>query len=99
MSIEEYIPPPAPLVEIYTKENCSYCVRAINLLQSKNVPFTIIDLQACPEKISEMLERSANRRSVPQIFIKNQHIGGCDDLYQMNAQGLLDPFSTDLQGV
>jgi len=93
MSIE-YIPPPAPLVEIYTKDHCPYCIRAIDLLQSKNVPFIVIDLQAHPEKISEMLGRASNRRSVPQIFINNQHIGGCDDLYKMNAQGLLDRLFT-----
>ncbi len=90
----EYIPPQAPLIEVYTKEHCPYCVHAIELLESKNVPFIVIDLQMHPERIPEMLERSSNRRTVPQIFINNKHIGGCDDLYKMNAQGLLDPFFT-----
>jgi glutaredoxin 3 len=90
----QYIPPSNILVEIYTKDHCPYCVRAIDLIESKNVPFLIVDLEKQPERIAEMLERSNNKRTVPQIFIKNKHIGGCDDLYQMNAQGQLDSLLT-----
>lgn len=90
MSFDASIPPSAPIIEIYVKDHCPYCDRAIDLLQSKHLPFIVIDLQDHPERIPEMIQRSSNRRSVPQIFINNQHIGGCDDLYSMNAQGLLD---------
>lgn len=92
----QYMPPPNMLVEIYTKDHCPYCVRALDLIESKNIPYVIIDLQKQPERIAEMLERSANKRSVPQIFINDQHIGGCDDLYRMNAQGQLDAFTTPI---
>ena len=64
---------------IYTKKVCPYCVRAKDLFDRKGWAYTEIDLDKEPGKIKEMLELS-KRRTVPQIFIKGQHIGGCDDL-------------------
>lgn len=77
-------------VEIYTTLLCGYCYRAKKLLEQKGAAFTEIDLMAEPGRRSEMLQR-AGRTSVPQIFIDGRHIGGCDDLYALEARGGLDP--------
>ena len=79
----------APAVVIYTTGWCSYCARAKKLLQSKGVSFTEIDVESAPEKRAEMQERSG-RRSVPQIFIGDSHVGGCDDLHALESEGKLD---------
>ncbi len=76
-------------IEIYTKEMCSYCIRAKNLLKLKNVDFEEINLDTQPEKAAEMISR-AQKRTVPQIFIDNIHIGGCDDLYELESNGKLN---------
>ncbi|MEO1192713.1 MAG: glutaredoxin 3 [Pseudomonadota bacterium] len=78
-------------VEIYTSLLCGYCHRAKALLTKKGVEFVEYDLMAQPGKRAEMLERSAGRTSVPQIFIDEQHIGGSDDLYDLERRGGLDP--------
>lgn len=77
-------------VEMYSKDYCPYCVRAQELLERKGIKIEIIDLQQHPDQIKTMLERSGGARTVPQIFINNQHIGGCDDLYDLDAQNQLD---------
>ncbi len=77
-------------VTIYLTSWCPYCVRAQRLLRSKGVDFTAVDIEAEPEKRAEMRQRSG-RTSVPQIFIGDQHIGGCDDLHALEADGQLDP--------
>ncbi len=77
-------------VEIYTTLLCGYCYRAKKLLEQKGVAFTEIDLMAEPGRRTEMMQR-AGRTSVPQIFIDGRHIGGCDDLYALEARGGLDP--------
>ncbi|MCW8409705.1 glutaredoxin 3 [Legionella sp. PATHC035] len=76
-------------VIIYSTAYCPYCVRAKELLQQKQVSFTEIRVDVQPELRDEMITKSG-RRTVPQIFINGQHVGGCDDLYALDAQGKLD---------
>lgn len=76
-------------VIMYTKGICPYCTRAKTLLQSKNQTFTEISLDEHPELIDEMVAKS-QRRSVPQIFINGQAVGGFDDINALNQQGKLD---------
>jgi len=77
-------------VEIYTGMMCCYCVAAKRLLKKKGVEFTEIDVTWKPGKRAEMMERAKGRHSVPQIFIDNELVGGCDDLYALDAAGKLD---------
>lgn len=79
-----------PDILLYTTGWCPYCERARGLLRNKGAAFREIDIEAQPEKRSEMQARSG-RRTVPQIFIGAQHIGGCDDLHELDARGGLDP--------
>jgi len=78
-------------VEIYTKDYCPYCTKAKMLLEQLNVDFVEIDLSKNPEKYEELGTRRPNARTVPQIFINNQGIGGCDDLYALFDSGALTP--------
>jgi len=80
----------APKIEIYTKALCPYCVRAKQLFTRKNIAFLDIPAAMDREKLAEMQSRSGGRRTFPQIFIDGQHIGGCDDLYALDAAGGLD---------
>ncbi len=80
-----------PQVEIYTSPYCGYCSRAKALLSRKAVGFEEIDVSGDGARRAEMLERSGGRRTVPQIFINGTHVGGCDDLYALDAAGRLDP--------
>ncbi|MAT91528.1 MAG: glutaredoxin 3 [Halioglobus sp.] len=77
-------------VTLYTTRFCPYCIRAKRLLDSKGVAYTEIPVDAEPEKRQEMMQRSG-RRTVPQIWVGERHIGGCDELYQLERQGDLDP--------
>jgi len=79
----------APAVIIYTTGWCPYCQRARKLLEKKGVSFTEIDVESAPEKRAEMQARSG-RRTVPQIFIGDSHVGGCDDLHDLEDEGKLD---------
>ena len=79
---------PAP-VTMYTTSWCPYCSRARALLARKGVSFEDIDVEAAPDKRAEMQTRSG-RRSVPQIFIGDHHVGGCDDLHALEQAGKLD---------
>jgi glutaredoxin 3 len=79
-----------PEVLIYTTSWCPYCARARRLLEDKGVSFTEIDVGAQPAARAEMVERSGGRETVPQIFIGSRHVGGCDDLYALEAAGRLD---------
>lgn len=79
-----------PIVEIYTKTFCSYCWRAKMLLESKGVAFKEISVDFGGELRQQMLERSNGRTTVPQIFIGENHIGGCDDLVALDNAGKLD---------
>ncbi|MDP1590964.1 MAG: glutaredoxin 3 [Prosthecobacter sp.] len=80
-----------PQIEIYTSPYCGYCSRAKSLLNKKGVGFEEIDVTHHEGKRSEMMQRAAGRRTVPQIFIDGTHVGGCDDLYALDAAGSLDP--------
>lgn len=77
-------------VEIYTWKTCPYCIRAKWLLRWKGVSFTEYKIDGNAEARAAMATRANGRRSVPQIFINDHHIGGCDDLYQLDAAGELD---------
>lgn len=77
-------------VTVYSGPSCPYCVRAKQLLQRKGVAFTDIDVKADAAKRDEMLKRANGRQTIPQIFINDRHIGGCDDLYALDAKGELD---------
>jgi glutaredoxin 3 len=79
----------APAVVMYTTGWCPYCARARRLLQTKGVGFEEIDVESQPEKRAEMQARSG-RRTVPQIFIGDQHVGGSDDLHALEDAGKLD---------
>lgn len=78
-------------VEIYTWLPCPFCIRAKLLLWWKGVNYTEYKIDGDEEARNRMAERANGRRTVPQIFINNQHIGGCDDLYGLDKQGQLDP--------
>ena len=80
-----------PRVEIYTKFLCPYCARAKKLLDSKGVAYEEIDISMGGEKRNEMLQRANGRHTVPQIFIGDRHVGGSDDLAELERNGQLDP--------
>ncbi|HEX5276927.1 MAG TPA: glutaredoxin 3 [Fluviicoccus sp.] len=77
-------------VVIYTTKICPYCVRAKMLLQKKGAAFEEIDVSNDHEQRMKLVEIT-RQRTVPQIFINDRHIGGCDDLYALERQGALDP--------
>lgn len=77
-------------VTIYTKPFCPYCVRAVSLLEKKGVAFTEIEAAFDPAKRQEMMQRSNGRATFPQIFIGDEHIGGCDDILALERDGKLD---------
>jgi glutaredoxin 3 len=78
-------------VTIYTTPSCGYCARAKSLLKRKNVAFTEIDVSGDHAKRDAMTRRSNGRTSVPQIFIGEIHVGGCDDIHALEQAGKLDP--------
>ena len=77
-------------VEIYTKAYCPYCWRAKELLESKGVEYREIAVDYGGEAREQMIERANGRTTVPQVFIREQHIGGCDDLVALEREGRLD---------
>ncbi|SMC56130.1 glutaredoxin 3 [Primorskyibacter flagellatus] len=78
-------------VEIYTSPLCGFCHAAKRLLNQKNVNFTEIDVLANPDRKPEMIQRASGGRTVPQIFVGETHVGGCDELYALERAGKLDP--------
>ena len=78
-------------VEIYTSPLCGFCHAAKRLLNQKGVAFSEVDVLAHPERKDEMIKRASGGRTVPQIFIGDVHVGGCDDLYALERAGKLDP--------
>ena len=78
-------------VEMYTTGWCPYCARARALLEKKGVDFAEISLDEAPGRRAEMIERAHGGRTVPQIFIDGEHIGGCDEMVALDRRGLLDP--------
>ena len=77
-------------VEIYTKMTCPYCFRAKALLKQKGIEPEEIAVDLGSEKKQEMLQRAGGRMTVPQIFINGKHVGGCDDLFELEGAGKLD---------
>ncbi|MBF2001948.1 MAG: glutaredoxin 3 [Synechococcales cyanobacterium C42_A2020_086] len=78
-------------VEIYTWSTCPFCIRAKALLTKKGVDFTEYCIDGDEAARAKMAQRAHGRRTLPQIFIDDQHIGGCDDLYALESRGELDP--------
>ncbi len=79
-----------PPVTIYTKAWCPYCMAAKELLEAKGVAFQEIEITGKPDLRDEMVGKANGRSTVPQIFIGERHIGGCDDLYALDRRGELD---------
>lgn len=77
-------------VEIYTWASCPYCLRAKKLLESKGAAYTEYKIDGDETARAAMAARAGGRRSVPQIFIGGRHIGGCDDLHELDRLGKLD---------
>ena len=80
-----------PPVEIYTTRYCPYCHAAKALLKKKGVDYSEIDVSRDWERREEMIQRANGRTTVPQIFVGTVHIGGCDDLHDLDRAGKLDP--------
>ncbi|VXD10432.1 glutaredoxin 3 [Planktothrix paucivesiculata] len=78
-------------VEIYTWSTCPFCIRAKALLKKKGVDFTEYTIDGDEGARDQMAQRANGSRSVPQIFINDQYIGGCDDIHALDRQGKLDP--------
>jgi glutaredoxin 3 len=78
-------------IEIYTTKVCPYCVRAKRLFDRKGVSYAEIDVTTDEVTRRLMIERAGGRRTVPQIFIDGTHVGGCDELYELDRDGRLDP--------
>jgi glutaredoxin 3 len=81
---------PTPDIVVYSTGWCPYCVRARALLERKGLPFREIKVDEDPAEREAMLTRSGGRRTVPQIFIGEQHVGGFDELYALDKSGQLD---------
>ena len=77
-------------VEIYTSPLCGFCHAAKRVLMDKGVSFAEVDLSREPGRRSEMMGRAGGRHTVPQIFVGETHVGGCDDLYALERAGKLD---------
>ncbi len=77
-------------IEIYSSMLCGFCHAAKRLLKSKGVEYQETDVLLHPSKRREMMDRANGRHSVPQIFIDGEHVGGCDELYALDAAGRLD---------
>ncbi|WNO60390.1 glutaredoxin 3 [Rheinheimera sp. MMS21-TC3] len=82
-------------VVMYSKAYCPYCMQAAMLLQNKGVAYEEIRIDLQPEKRAEMIEKANGRTTVPQIFINDFHVGGCDDLVALDAAGDLAPLLTN----
>ena len=78
-------------VEIYTKAFCSFCTRAKRLLDGKGVAYEEYDITMGGPQRAEMIQRANGRTTVPQIFIDDRHMGGCDDIHALDRDGRLDP--------
>ena len=78
-------------IEIYTSPFCGFCYQAKSLLNDKGVDYIEVNIISQPKRHSEMIRRAGGLQTVPQIFIDNQHIGGCDELYELEAKNKLDP--------
>lgn len=81
----------SPTVEIYTWSSCPFCIRAKKLLDQKEIDYTEYRIDGDEAARSEMAKRANGRRSLPQIFINDHHVGGCDDLFALDAKGGVEP--------
>lgn len=77
-------------IEMYVKTTCPFCIRAARLLQAKGVSYETYVLDLGGPKKEEMVQRSGGRTTVPQIFVGELHVGGCDDLFALEREGRLD---------
>lgn len=80
-----------PKIVIYTKATCPYCIRAKALLSEKGAPYDEVRVDLDPPRRVEMISRAGGRATVPQIFIDDRHVGGCDELLDLDDAGQLDP--------
>lgn len=78
-------------IEIYSSDRCPYCVKAKVLLDKKNAQYEEINVTDDEQARKDLLAKANGMRTVPQIFIDDKHIGGCDDLYALDQKGELDP--------
>ena len=83
-------------IEVYTTNYCPYCVKAKALLDRKGAKYSEIDVTGDDEARIKLVEKSGGMKTVPQIFIDGKHIGGCDDMYALDAKGGLDPLLTPI---
>lgn len=79
-----------PAITIYTKQTCGYCHAAKSLLKKKNAEFSEVSVDGDADAQRKMAERAGGAWTVPQIFIGDAHVGGCDDLYALESAGKLD---------
>ena len=79
-----------PNVIIYTTKTCPYCIKAKRLLESKDIAYQENSIEESRELAEEAVRKSGGRKTVPQIFIDDYHVGGCDELYALNQEGKLD---------
>ena len=86
-------------IEVYTTPYCPYCISAKELLRRKGVEFAEINVAGDRALRAQMVERAGGRMTVPQIFIGDTHVGGCDDLYALDDAGGLDPLLAGLTAV
>lgn len=77
-------------VEIYSSPLCGFCHAAKRLLKQKGINFSEVDVFADPSRKPEMIQRANGKRTVPQIFVGDTHVGGCDELYALERAGKLD---------
>ena len=82
---------PAPTVTIYTTDTCIYCDRAKEYLRQRGVPFSEVDVTGDAEARASLIERANGRRTVPQIFVGEVHVGGYTDLVALDAKGRFRP--------
>ena len=80
-----------PAITIYTKSSCGYCASAKELLRGKGVRYTEVSVDGDRAGQAEMARKAGGRSTVPQIWIGEKHVGGCDDLYGLELAGRLDP--------
>lgn len=86
-------------VEIYTWRTCPFCIRAKSLLKNKGVEFTEYGIDGDEAARNKMAQRANGGRSLPQIFINDAHVGGCDDIHALDNQGKLDELLTSSNSV
>ncbi len=77
-------------VDIYTTPFCGFCYRAKAFLEGKGVRFTEIDVTITPGARQEMMDRAGGQRKVPQIYVDGRHLGGCEELFDLESRGALD---------